>query len=134
MGKRYNPYVQPYSKYKAKKTEIDGIVFDSKKEADRYCELKILERAGEIKCLMLQKDFLLIPAQYEMIERYGKNGQRLKDEKKLIERQCTYRADFTYIDKDGSTIVEDVKGIKTPEYKIKRKLMLYFHGIKIKEV
>ena len=134
--KRYNYYNRYGSntKYHAKKTEVDGIVFDSKREADRYCELKILEKAGEIKALLLQKDFLLIPAQYETYERYGKNGQRLVDGRKLIERQCVYRADFTYYDKDGNLVVEDVKGVKTPEYKIKKKLMLYLLNIKIKEV
>ena len=52
----------------------------------------------------------------------------------LAERKCEYIADFVYTDKDGNTIVEDAKGVRTPEYKIKRKLMLYRHGIKIKEV
>ncbi|MBO7712375.1 MAG: DUF1064 domain-containing protein [Methanobrevibacter sp.] len=135
MPKYKNPYA-PFrqSKYHAQKTVVDGMTFDSKKEAERYAELKVLEKAGEIKSLVLQPSFILIPAQYETRERYGKNGQRLKDEKICVERQCIYRADFAYIDKDGNKIVEDVKGVKTPEYKIKKKLMLYKYNIKVKEV
>ena len=122
-------------KYHSKKTVIDGITFDSKKEAERYSELKLLERCGAISNLELQKIYELIPAQYEIYERYGKNGQRLKDGKKCIEKSCVYKADFVYIDNEtGQQVVEDVKGFRTKEYKIKKKLMLYIHGIKIKEV
>ena len=122
-------------KYHSKKTVIDGITFDSKREAERYSELKLLERCGAISNLELQKVYELIPAQYEMYERYGKNGQRLKDGKKCIEKSCIYKADFVYIDNEtGQQVVEDVKGFRTKEYKIKKKLMLYIHGIKIKEV
>ena len=120
-------------KYHSKKTVIDGITFDSKKEANRYCELKMLERCGVISNLELQKEYELIPAQYEFYSRYGKNGNRLKDGKRCLERSCTYKADFVYIE-NGKTVVEDVKGFKTEEYKIKKKLMLYVHGIKINEV
>ena len=122
-------------KYHSKKTVIDGITFDSRKEAERYSELKLLERCGAISNLELQKVYELIPAQYEIYERYGKNGQRLKDGKKCIEKSCVYKADFVYIDNEtGQQVVEDVKGFRTKEYKIKKKLMLYIHGIKIKEV
>ena len=122
-------------KYHSKKTVIDGITFDSQKEAERYSELKLLERCGAISNLELQKVYELIPAQYEMYERYGKNGNRLKDGKKCIEKSCVYKADFVYIDNEtGQQVVEDVKGFRTKEYKIKKKLMLYIHGIKIKEV
>ena len=122
-------------KYHSKKTVIDGITFDSRKEAERYSELKLLERCGAISNLELQKVFELIPAQYELYERYGKNGNRLKDGKKCIEKSCVYKADFVYIDNEtGQQVVEDVKGFRTKEYKIKKKLMLYIHGIKIKEV
>lgn len=69
-------------KYKAKKTEYDGIMFDSKKEAQRYAELKILERAGVIKNLQRQVTYTLIPAQ--------------RIDGKVAERACTYKADFTY--------------------------------------
>ena len=122
-------------KYHSKKTVIDGITFDSRKEAERYSELKLLERCGAISNLELQKVYELIPAQYELYERYGKNGNRIKDGKKCIEKSCVYKADFVYIDNEtGQQVVEDVKGFRTKEYKIKKKLMLYIHGIKIKEV
>lgn len=122
-----------YKKYSNKKTTVDGIEFDSKKEADRYCELLFLQRAGLISNLELQKKFELIPAQYEYFERYGKKGQRLKDGKKCVENSITYVADFVYTE-NGKTVVEDTKGMKTKEYIIKRKLMLYIHGIRIKEI
>lgn len=113
------------SKYRAKKIKVDGITFDSKREAHRYSELKLLERAGKIEHLELQKEFELIPAQYEQSSK-RKRG-------KCLERACKYKADFCYI-KNGEQIVEDTKGYKTKDYIIKRKLMLYVHGIKIREV
>lgn len=121
------------NKYYAKKTMFNGIEFDSRKEARRYSELLLLQRAGAIRDLELQKKYVLIPAQYETYERYGKKGQRLQDGQRLVEKECAYLADFVY-QEDGKTIVEDTKGIKTKDYIIKRKLMLYVHGIKIKEV
>jgi len=75
----------------------------------------------------------LIPAQYETYVRYGKKGQRLKDGQRCIEKAVVYVADFTY-QKDGQMIVEDTKGMKTKDYIIKRKLMLYVHGIRVREV
>lgn len=126
-------------KYHSKKTIIDGITFDSKKEAERYSELKLLERCGAISNLELQKVYELIPAQYELYERYGKNGNRLKDGKKCIEKSCVYKADFVYVDNEtGQQVVEDVKGYKGGQayslFTIKRKLMLERYGIKVKEV
>lgn len=104
------------NKYRNKKTEIDGIVFDSLKEARRYHELCLLQRAGEIRDLSMQVEFELIPKQ---------DG----------ERACKYKADFVYHMADtGKMVVEDVKGKRTREYIIKRKLMLWRHGIKIVEV
>lgn len=125
-----------YSKYHNIKTKTsDGIEHDSRTEARRWVELKLLERAGEIKDLQRQVKFVLIPAQYETFERYSKKGERLKDGTKLIEKECAYIADFVYTDsKTGKTVVEDTKGVKTKDYIIKRKLMLYVHKIKIKEV
>ena len=120
-------------KYKNKKVTLDGITFDSKKEARRYGELSMLQRAGEISDLELQKEFELIPAQYETIPRYGKNGQRLKDGKRCIEKPVKYKADFVYKE-NGVEVVEDTKGVKTKDYIIKRKLMLYVHGKRIREV
>ena len=122
------------AKYHNRKTEVDGITFDSAKEARRYCELKLLLRAGEIRDLELQKEFVLIPAQTERYERYGKNGQRLKDGVRVAEKPVKYVADFCYTTKDGAYVVEDTKGMRTPDYIIKRKLMRWVHKIKIKEI
>lgn len=125
-------------KYMSKKVTVDGITFDSKKEAARYCELKLMKRAGKIKDLELQKTFELIPAQREP-DTIGARGGVKKG--KIIERAVTYTADFSYIDtKTGETVVEDVKGYRDPasagiaKYILKRKLMLYIHGIKIREI
>ena len=113
----------------------DGKVFDSKREAGRYEQLRLLERAGEITDLRLQIPYELIPNQYETYERYGKRGQRLKDGVRLLEKKVEYIADFVYKDaKTGVEYVEDTKGKRTKEYIIKRKLMLYVHGIKIREI
>lgn len=122
-----------YQKYKNQKATVDGVFFDSKKEARRYAELKMLQKAGEIQNLELQKPFELIPAQYESYARYGKNGKRLKDGKRCVEKSCVYKADFVYAE-NGKLVVEDTKGMRTKDYIIKRKLMLYVHGIRIKEV
>ena len=122
------------NKYGARKTLVDGIMFDSKREADRYCELKILLDRGEISCLEMQVKYELIPAQYEVTERYGKRGQRLKDGRKLLEKPVTYIADFRYYDlPSGEVVVEDCKGMRDQKYRIKKKLMLWVHGIRIKE-
>lgn len=127
------------NKYNAKKVTIDGITFDSQHEANRYCELKLLEKCGAISNLELQKKYELIPAQYEYYKRYGKNGRSLKDGKRLLERACIYIADFVY-QENGETIIEDAKGYRDPtsagyaKFVIKRKLMLYKYGLKIREV
>ena len=124
-----------YRKYRNKKAMADGIEFDSMKEAKRYAELKYLEEAGEISCLERQKKYVLIPTQYEKPAENGKRKKGGKDKKgRVIERECSYRADFVYKDEKGNVIVEDTKGIKTKDYIIKRKLMLYVHGIQIREV
>ncbi|MBP0976831.1 MAG: DUF1064 domain-containing protein [Oscillospiraceae bacterium] len=123
------------NKYRNKKCVLDGIEFDSKKEMRRYSELKLLERAGEISDLKIQVPFLLMPDQYEPSKEVytrGENKGKLK-KGKLIEKSCQYIADFTYVDRGGNYIVEDVKGKRTKEYIIKKKLMLYFHGVRIKE-
>ena len=104
----------------AKKPTVDGITFDSKKEAERYVVLKQMEKDGIISDLKLQPQYNLLPKQVD------ENGR-------CLERALAYIADFSYI-KDGKTIVEDVKGYcKFPEYIIKRKLMLYFHNIRVFE-
>lgn len=112
------------SKYGARNTVVDGITFDSKKEANRYRELKMLERAGEICGLRLQVPFELIPAQYEETgEVYTKGKNKGKPKRgKCIEKAVVYYADFVYQNMGSDRIVEDVKGMRTPVYIIKRKL------------
>ena len=122
------------SKYHSKKTVVDGITFDSKKEARRWQELKLLEQAGEISDLRRQVPYELIPKQTEKVVRYStKTGKRLQDGEKTLERAVYYVADMVYT-RDGKTIVEDTKGFRTQEYILKRKLMLYRYSIKVREV
>lgn len=120
-----------YCKYKAKKVKYKDTTFDSKKEFERYLELKQLEKENKIHDLERQVKFELIPAQYEP-PTYTKTGKEKKG--KIIERGVKYIADFAYIDENGEIIAEDVKGFRTKEYIIKRKLMLYLLKIKIKEI
>jgi Fe-S cluster assembly scaffold protein SufB len=121
--------------YNVRTRALDGTVFDSYKEARRWDELLLLQKAGKITELRRQVEYELIPNQYETYERYGKKGQRLKDGVRLVEHKVVYRADFVYTDTEtGENIVEDTKGIRTPDYIIKRKLMLAVHSIRIKEV
>ena len=125
-----------YSKYYNVKTKTtDGIVFDSAKEARRWEQLLLLQRAGKITELQRQVEYELIPAQYETYPRFSKRGERLKDGQRLLERKVVYVADFVYTDTEtGENIVEDAKGVRTKEYILKRKLLLAVHGIRIKEV
>ena len=106
---------------------MDGVTFDSQKEARRFQELRLLEKAGEIQNLQTQVRFVLLPAQYSKTE-FTKSGKP-----KCIEREVSYIADFVYKE-NRRTIVEDTKGMRTKDYILKRKLMLYIHGIKIKEI
>lgn len=128
-----------YRKYNNRKIIVDGIKFDSKKEAGRYKELKTLERAGIIQKLQRQVKYVLIPAQYERTSSvYVKGNNKGKPKKgRLIERECAYYADFVYM-QDGNTIVEDVKGYRDGQaynlFVVKRKLMLYVHGVQVKEI
>ena len=109
------------SKYGNRKTELDGITFDSAKEAQRWSELLLMEKAGLIFDLQRQVPFVLIPKQV-------RNG-------KVVERPVVYKADFVYTE-NGQEVVEDVKSpaTKTKEYILKRKLLLWQFGIQIKEV
>lgn len=121
-------------KYGNKKITVNGVTFDSKKEYARYWDLTMLERAGLITDLKRQVKFVLIPAQYEEYERFSpKTGKRLKNGTRVVEKECSYIADFVYT-QDGAQVVEDTKGMRTKDYIIKRKLMLYVHGIKIQEI
>ena len=113
MNKYYNRHVRT----------SDGIVHDSQREANRWIELKLLERAGQITNLNRQVKFVLIPKQVEYI------GKKVK----VLEMECSYIADFVY-QENGQTVVEDTKGVRTKDYIIKRKLLLWVHGIRIREV
>ena len=123
------------NKYNNRKIKVNGEVYDSIKEYTRYRELRLLEKAGAITDLQRQVKFVLIPAQYETYERYGKRGQRLKDGRKCVEKECSYYADFVYIE-NGKKVVEDTKSdaTKTKDFIIKRKLMLMVHGIRVREI
>lgn len=101
------------SKYRNQKRRVDNITFDSKAEARRYQELKALLNAGEITKLTIQPNFILQDA--------------FVDEDGVRVRAITYRADFSYTDKDGRQIVEDVKGYRTADYKIKAKLFRFLY-------
>jgi hypothetical protein len=116
-------------KYGNRKITRDGMTFDSLKEYRRWCELALLERAGQITELQRQVKFVLIPAQYEP-DTIGKRGAVKRG--KLLEREVSYLADFVYYE-NGKRIVEDSKGFRTKDFIIKRKLMLWVHGIQIKE-
>jgi hypothetical protein len=121
------------NKYHNHKVKRDGESFDSKKEMRRYAELQIMQSAGMISGLQRQKKFVLIPAQREP-DTVGKRGGRIKG--KVIEREVVYYSDFFYYTKEGDAVVEDVKSeaTKTPQYILKRKMLLYVYGIKIQEV
>lgn len=120
------------SKYHNQKITIDGMTFDSVREARRWRELKKLEKAGEIYDLERQVKFLLLPPQREPDERGPRGGVK---KGKLIEQGVFYWADFVYFDTEtGKKIVEDAKGVRTAEYIIKRKLLLWVYGIRIREV
>jgi hypothetical protein len=107
------------NKYGAVKTTVDGIVFHSKREAARYSELKLLERGNVIRDLRLQPSFEIIPA----VELDGKK-----------QRPVRYLADFCYMNEEGQTVYEDVKGHRTKEYILKRKLVKHVFGVEIREV
>lgn len=107
------------AKYHSRKVTRDGMTFDSVKEYKRYCELLLLEKAGAVTDLKRQVKFKLIPSQ--------------KIDGKVVERSCSYVADFVYME-NGKRVVEDAKGFRTTDYIIKRKLMLWVHGIRIQEV
>lgn len=98
------------SKYNARKTTIDGVTFDSIREATYYCELKLRQHAGEFKEFSLQPEFILLEA--------------FSDSADNRHRAIKYKADFLLHHADGSMVVVDVKGVRTREYAIKKKLFL----------
>jgi hypothetical protein len=111
--------VEKMSKYRNRKTIIDGYKFDSKLEAERYCELKLLLRTKKITDLVLQPSFELQPS-------FKKNGKTY--------RKIVYKADFAY-KQDGKLIVEDTKGFKTKDYLLKKKMFEYkYPELEIKEI
>lgn len=126
------------AKYGNRKTRTsDGIVHDSWKEANRWMQLLLLQRSGEITNLQRQVEFVLLHDQRELSTEVYKRGKNkgLPKEGKLLEHKVCYVADFVYTDlKTGETVVEDAKGVKTKDYILKRKMMLYFHNIRIKEI
>lgn len=112
------------SKFNNIKSVVGLVKFDSKKELKRFVHLNLMQDAGEITGLERQKRFLLVPTQRD-------------DDGNLLERGISYVADFVYHTKEGDLVCEDVKSaitIKQPEYIIKRKLMLFFHKIRILEI
>lgn len=113
LSPKHNEKVGRVGKYNNVKTEIDGFMFDSKKEANRYVELKGMVNRGEIRDLQRQVKY-----------RLDVNGVKV----------CGYIADFVYKKKSGEEIIEDVKGVRTDVYRLKKKLMYAIHGIEIREV
>lgn len=105
------------SKYHAKKTVVDGITFDSKREADRYLVLKSMEEDGTIENLRRQVRYELVPA-------FDVDGKHY--------RPVFYVADFVYRE-NGHEVIEDVKGVVTDVYRLKRKLVAYRYGMSIRE-
>ena len=117
------------SKYHSRKAIVDGITFDSGREACRYQQLKLLEKANKITGLALQVKFELLPAQYEeTVEVFTKGPKKGQPKRgKCIEKAVTYIADFVYCE-NGRMIVEDAKGCRTKDYIIKRKLFRWRYG------
>lgn len=120
------------SKYGNKKAKHDGIVFDSRRERNRYIILSALQRAGDISDLRMQVTYELLPAIYETVEKQLKT--KVKMVQRCAQRAVHYVADFVYKDKEGNEVVEDVKGLRTKEYLLKKKMMRALLGIQIKEV
>lgn len=117
------------SKYHAKRVESDGQWFDSRKELNRYRELALMERTGKIRNLRRQVRYQLIPSQRGPDITGPRGGTKRGS---VLEKGVSYVADFVY-ERDGETIVEDTKGVRTEAYIIKRKLMLWVHGIRVLE-
>ena len=122
------------AKYKNRRVTFEGETYASRKELKRFQELELMQAAGRITGLRKQVKFVLIPAQFEPDRvDYSKSKKGRKVKGRLLEREVAYVADAVY-QQDGETVVEDAKGFRTKDYIIKRKLMLFVHGIRIKEV
>ncbi|MBI5259803.1 MAG: DUF1064 domain-containing protein [Burkholderiales bacterium] len=117
---RDHPRQKRHEKYSNVRCEFEGQKFDSKAELKRWLDLRLLLRAREITNLERQVSFELVP------KTTRPSGG--------VERAVHYIADFVYTDRRGLRVVEDVKGAATPEYRLKRKLMLHVHGIEIREI
>ncbi len=130
------PKARGSSKYHAEKVTVNGNTFDSKKEARRWLELTALEQAGKIHDLRRQVKYLLIPEQRESCTELYKAGPKKGQFKpgRVLERECSYYADFDYYTEDGTHVVEDAKGVRTEVYRLKKKMLLYTHKIRISEV
>lgn len=120
-NRKQGGYHKRRPKYNATKVRTAYGTFDSKHEYERYVELKDMQEQGIISDLETQVPYILVP---KSVDRNGK----------VIERAARYYADFRYIDSNGNCVVEDAKGVRTPEYVLKRKIMLWRYGIQIKEV
>ena len=132
----YSLFSKKSAKYGNQKVYYADQQFDSKKELNRYLELSMLEKGKAISNLQRQVKYVLIPTQYETETITTARGS-VKIKHKVLERECSYVADFVYTDNStGETVVEDVKSdaTRTAEYVIKRKLMLFIHHIKVVEV
>lgn len=114
-----NSITTKQNKYHNKKVQYDEMTFDSKKEYSYYLKYKLMEQSGEIKDLKMQVPFTLIET------------FKLQDK---TYRKTVYKADFTFVDKEGKYHVIDVKGMRTDVYKLKKKLMAWKYGIEIEEV
>ena len=107
------------AKYHNRRTCLDGLTFDSAAEAARHAQLVLMERTGLVRELKRQVAFELLPAEL------AADGRKL--------RALKYVADFTYLDRSGRLHVEDVKGVRTPVYKLKKRLMWHIYRIEIEE-
>lgn len=139
--KGYRPKGRGKSKYNAQKICVDGMTFDSIREFRRYCCLEKMKEKGFVRDIRRQVVFPLLPAQYEQLEEIYVKGPKKGQHKQgvCLERSVNYVADFVYEFKDLGTgkwcrIVEDAKGFRTDDYVLKRKLMLWIHGIRVREV
>lgn len=125
-------YTRRYSKYRARRCECMGERFDSEGEMRRWLYLLDAQRRGELAGLRRQVRYELVPAQWEELTVELKT--RTKTVRHCAERAVEYVADFAYTLPDGTEVVEDYKGVRTPEYRLKRKLMLWLRGVRVREV